>query len=133
MSVRVGSNASPASDSHGLVSGCLSPFAWLETGCLSSSLSYVRSVMLVCTGCGRSMTMSRCKLTSHPLYVGMPLEDCLLLAGKNCNRPMGLNVLGKNYVNIPSGKYIYVHIYVCICVYTYLCKMDERRSFASWS
>ena len=39
----------------------------------------------------------------------------------------------EKYVNIPSGKYIYVHIYVCICVYTYLCKMDERRSFASWS
>ena len=39
----------------------------------------------------------------------------------------------KKYVNIPSEKYIYVHIYVCICVYTYLCKMDERRSFASWS
>ena len=38
----------------------------------------------------------------------------------------------KKYVNIPSEKYIYVHyIYVCICVYTYLCKMDERRSFAS--
>ena len=40
----------------------------------------------------------------------------------------------KKYVNIPSEKYIYVHyIYVCICVYTYLCKMDERRSFASLS
>ena len=40
---------------------------------------------------------------------------------------------GKKYVNIPSEKYIYVHIYVCICVYTYLCKMDERRSYASLS
>ena len=39
----------------------------------------------------------------------------------------------KKYVNIPSEKYIYVHIYVCICVYTYLCKMDERRSYASLS
>ena len=29
-----------------------------------------------------------------PSYVGMPLEDCLLLVGKKCNRPMGLNVLG---------------------------------------
>ena len=40
---------------------------------------------------------------------------------------------GEKYVNIPSEKYIYVHIYVCICVYTYLCKMDERRSYASLS
>ena len=39
----------------------------------------------------------------------------------------------KEYVNIPSEKYIYVHIHVCICVYTYLCKMDERRSYASLS
>ena len=39
----------------------------------------------------------------------------------------------EKYVNIPSEKYIYVHIYVCICVYTYLCKMDERRSYASLS
>ena len=37
---------------------------------------------------------------------------------------------GKKYVNIPSGKYIYVHKYVYICVYTYLCKMDENRSYA---
>ena len=36
----------------------------------------------------------------------------------------------KTYVNIPSGKYIYVHKYVYICVYTYLCKMDENRSYA---
>ena len=36
----------------------------------------------------------------------------------------------KKYVNIPSGKYIYVHKYVYICVYTYLCKMDENRSYA---
>ena len=41
--------------------------------------------------------------------------------------------LTEKYVNIPSEKYIYVHIYVCICVYTYLCKMDERRSYASLS
>ena len=41
--------------------------------------------------------------------------------------------LPEKYVNIPSEKYIYVHIYVCICVYTYLCKMDERRSYASLS
>ena len=40
---------------------------------------------------------------------------------------------GEKYVNIPSEKYIYVHIYVCICVYTYLCKMDERWSYASLS
>ena len=39
----------------------------------------------------------------------------------------------EKYVNIPSEKYIYVHIYVCICVYTYLCKMDERWSYASLS
>ena len=37
----------------------------------------------------------------------------------------------KKYVNIPSEKYFYVHIYVCICVNTYLCKMDERRSYAA--
>ena len=43
------------------------------------------------------------------------------------------NVSHKKYVNIPSEKYFYVHIYVCICVYTYLCKMDERRSYASLS
>ena len=39
----------------------------------------------------------------------------------------------QKYVNIPSEKYFYVHIYVCICVYTYLCKMDEYRSYASLS
>ena len=36
----------------------------------------------------------------------------------------------QKYVNIPSGKYIYVHKYVYICVYTYVCKMDENRSYA---
>ena len=46
---------------------------------------------------------------------------------------MGRDGTGEKYVNIPSEKYIYVHIYVCICEYTYLCKMDERRSFASLS
>ena len=45
----------------------------------------------------------------------------------------GLLLSVKKYVNIPSEKYIYVNIYVCICVYTYLCKMDERRSYASLS
>ena len=39
----------------------------------------------------------------------------------------------EKYVSIPSEKYFYVHLYVCICVYTYLCKMDERRSYASLS
>ena len=39
----------------------------------------------------------------------------------------------KKYVNIPSGKYIYVHKYVYICVYTYLCKMDEYRHNAGLS
>ena len=39
----------------------------------------------------------------------------------------------EKYVNIPSGKYIYVHKYVYICVYTYLCKMDENRSYAGLS
>ena len=39
----------------------------------------------------------------------------------------------KKYVNIPSGKYIYVHKYVYICVYTYLCKMDEYRYNAGLS
>ena len=39
----------------------------------------------------------------------------------------------EKYVNIPSGKYIYVHQYVYICVYTYLCKMDEYRSNAGLS
>ena len=39
----------------------------------------------------------------------------------------------KKYVNIPSEKYFYVHIYVCICVYTYLCKMDEYRSYGGLS
>ena len=37
--------------------------------------------------------MSRCRLTNYTLYVGMPLEGCLLLAGWSCNRPTGLNVL----------------------------------------
>ena len=45
----------------------------------------------------------------------------------------GVFSIWEKYVNIPSEKYIYVHIYVCICVYTYLCKMDERRSYASLS
>ena len=31
----------------------------------------------------RSMTMSRCKLTSHPSYVGMPLEDCYSSLGRS--------------------------------------------------
>ena len=30
--------------------------------------------------------MSRCRQTSHSQYVGMPLEGCLPLAGKSCNR-----------------------------------------------
>ena len=47
-----GSNTSPAGNSHVWVSGCLSPFALLETGCLSLSLSYLRPVLLVCTGIG---------------------------------------------------------------------------------
>ena len=29
--------------------------------------------------------------------------------------------------------YIYVHKYVYTCVYTYLCKMDEYRSYAGLS
>ena len=41
--------------------------------------------------------------------------------------------VSKKYVNIPSGKYIYVHKYVYICVYTYLCKMDEYRYYAGLS
>ena len=48
------------------------------------------------------MTMSRCKLTSHPLYAGMPLVGCLLLVGKKCSRPMGLNVLGGQEVRFSS-------------------------------
>ena len=40
---------------------------------------------------------------------------------------------GEKYINIPSGKYIYVHKYVYICVYTYLCKMDEYRYYAGLS
>ena len=47
-----GSNTSPADNFHVLVSGCLSPFALLETGCLSLFLSYVRPALLVCTGIG---------------------------------------------------------------------------------
>ena len=43
------------------------------------------------------------------------------------------NLYGKKYVNIPSGKYIYVHRYVYICVYTYLCKMDKYRHNAGLS
>ena len=39
----------------------------------------------------------------------------------------------EKYINIPSGKYIYVHKYVYICVYTYLCKMDEYRYYAGLS
>ena len=52
-----------------------------------------------------------------------------------CHDPTSPNTapVTQKYVNIPSEKYIYVHIYVCICVYTYLCKMDERRSYASLS
>ena len=46
--------------------------------------------------------MSRCKLTSHPLYAGMPLVGCLLLGGKKCSRPMGLNVLGGQEVRFSS-------------------------------
>ena len=50
LSVRVGSNASPARNFH----QGLSPFALLESGCLSPSLRYVGSGMLECTdgGCG---------------------------------------------------------------------------------
>ena len=48
-----GSNTSPADYCHVSVSGCLSPFALLETGCLSLFLSYVRPALLGCTGIGR--------------------------------------------------------------------------------
>ena len=44
-----------------------------------------------------------------------------------------LSISLTKYVNIPSGKYIYVHKYVYICVYTYLCKMDEYRYYAGLS
>ena len=44
-------------------------------------------------------------------------------------RRWAMRYMCKKYVNIPSGKYIYVHIYVCICVYTYLlgrCSYSSR-------
>ena len=47
--------------------------------------------------------------------------------------PDRFNCVPKKYINIPSGKYIYVHKYVYICVYTYLCKMDEYRYNAGLS
>ena len=67
-----------------------------------------------------------------------------LESGKNCTflfkvfgsgslSPILISSTTQKYVNIPSEKYFYVHIYVCICVYTYLCKMDERRSYAGLS
>ena len=89
MECRFGSNASPAGNSHVLVSGCLSPFA-------------LGVYWLLVWPWARSMTMSRRKLTSHPLYAGMPLEGCLLLVGKKCSRPMGLNVLGGQEVRFSS-------------------------------
>ena len=52
------------------------------------------------------------------------------------NHPIGKDYkwyISEKYVNIPSGKYIYVHKYVYICVYTYLCKMDEYRHNAGLS
>ena len=54
------------------------------------------------------------------------LESCHFTQGSE-------NWSQKKYVNIPSGKYIYVHKYVYICVYTYLCKMDEYRYYAGLS
>ena len=60
----------------------------------------------------------------------------LKLTFNGCHQPANLKLClhhTEKYVNIPSEKYIYVHIYVCICVYTYLCKMDERWSYASLS
>ena len=61
----------------------------------------------------------------HEFEKGTDLLDLL--------KPARQREAGKKYVNIPSGKYIYVHTYECICVYTYLCKMDERRSYACLS
>ena len=43
---------------HRFVSGCLSPFALLEPGCLSPSLRHVCIVKLVCTDCGRGCGLS---------------------------------------------------------------------------
>ena len=61
-------------------------------------------------------------------------SKCVMMCVCVCVIPKNNNLqVGEKYVNIPSEKYIYVHIYVCICVYTYLCKMDERRSYASLS
>ena len=96
-----GSNASPASNSHVLVSGCLSPFALLETGWLCAP-GYAGVHWLLVWPWARSMTMSLRKLTSHPSYAGMLLEGCLLLVGKKCSRPMGLNVLGGQEVRFSS-------------------------------
>ena len=50
-----------------------------------------------------------------------------------CYCQLGDYISPKKYVNIPSGKYIYVHKYVYICVYTYLCKMDKYRHNAGLS
>ena len=37
-----------------------------------------------------------------PIYAGMSLVGCLLLVGKKCSRPMGLNVLGGQEVRFSS-------------------------------
>ena len=78
------------------------------------------------------------KAPNRPAGVGCA-EICIKInIGKRNQRcsvfeDLACTCMGEKYVNIPSEKYIYVHIYVCICVYTYLCKMDERRSYASLS
>ena len=69
-----------------------------------------------------------CWLSDEPHQHHPAMPRSVLLAA--CSLSL---MWGKKYVNIPSGKYIYVHKYVYICVYTYLCNMDEYRYNAGLS
>ena len=112
---------------------------WMH-GCVFSAAHYVAGHLVVVMyihsgGVLHKLQASRVMLLAlYCFYIPSPVghlwptrADHASIMFKFCCRHV------KKYVNIPSEKYFYVHIYVCICVYTYLCKMDEYRSYASLS
>ena len=94
---------------------------------------YAKSLQIF-QGCNHCLHVLVLNLPGMSFWFG---ERCVIsrsIRSRTCTTRKGLFFRGREkYVNIPSEKYIYVHIYVCICVYTYLCKMDERRSYAGLS
>ena len=116
-------------DEHGHPRG--SSACWIQSNGHSSLQSLANDgitvEMLQRKECSKCMCIPM-SLTYLHIQTAKPCQSCKARSTNN----IYLRYMCK-YVNIPSEKYFYVHIYVCICVYTYLCKMDEYRSYASLS